>query len=113
MKLEKIDSIKVFGKTYKIVYVGTDNYDLLEGKYGKVSFQTQTMYIDSTLADEQMMDSFFHELFHIISSDLKMEVAENQIQQLACGMTDFIINNSRKLIFTEENVARKANTKRG
>jgi len=102
MKLEEIDSIKVFGKTYKIVYVNTDNYDQLDGKYGKLSFQTQTMYLDSTLVDEQMIDSFFHELFHIISSDLKMEIAENQIQQLACGMTDFIINNSRKLIFTEE-----------
>ena len=101
MKFEKLDSIKVFGKTYKIVYVGKDNFDLLDGKYGKVSFQTQTMYFDNSLADEQLMDSFFHELFHIISSDLKMEVAENQIQQLACGMTDFIINNSRKLIFTE------------
>jgi len=102
MRLEKVDSIRVFGKTYKIVYVGTDNYDQLDGKYGKLSFQTQTMYLDSTLADEQMIDSFFHELFHIISSDLKMEIAENQIQQLACGITDFIINNSRKLIFTEE-----------
>ena len=102
MKLGKIDSIKVFGKTYKIVYVGTDNYDQLDGKYGKLSFQTQTMYIDSTLAGEQMMDSFFHELFHIISSDLKMEIPENQIQMLACGITDFVINNSRKLIFTEE-----------
>ena len=102
MKLEKIDSIKVFGKTYKIVYVGTDNYDQLDGKYGKVSFQTQIMYIDSTMVGEQMMDSFFHELFHIISSDLKMDLPENQIQQLACGMTDFTINNSRKLIFTEK-----------
>ena len=102
MKLEKIDSIKVFGKTYKIVYVGTDDYDLLEGKYGKVSFQTQTMYLDASLTGEQKMDSFFHELFHIISSDLKMDIAENQVQQLACGITDFMINNYHKLILKEE-----------
>lgn len=102
MKLEKIDSIRVFGKTYKIVYVGADNFDLLDGKYGKVSFQTQIMYLDNSLTGEQVMDSFFHELFHIISSDLKMDMAENQVQMLACGMTDFIINNSRKLIFTDE-----------
>lgn len=101
MKLEKIDSIKVFGKTYEIIYVGEDNYDLLDGKYGKLSYQTQTMYIDKTMADEQIIDSFFHELFHIISADLKMELDEKQTQQLACGMTDFIINNSRKLIFTD------------
>lgn len=102
MKLEKIDSIRVFGKTYKIVYVGSENYDILEGKFGKVSFQTQTMYLDNTMAGEQKMDSFFHELFHIISSDLKIDIAENQVQQLACGITDFMINNYHKLILMED-----------
>ena len=101
MKLERIDSIRVFGKTYKIVYTNSGVCDLLDGKFGKVSFQTQTMYIDDTLKGEQMMDAFFHEFFHIISSDLRMDLTENHIQQLACGITDFMINNSHKLIFTE------------
>jgi len=102
MKLEKMDAIKIFGKTYKIVYVGLDNADLLDGKYGKVNFQTQTIYIDGDMAGEQTIDSFFHEVFHIVNSDLKLGLDEKQTQMLACAITDFLINNSRKMIFTEE-----------
>ena len=102
MKMRKVKELKILGKTYKVVYVNTNkNPDTLLGKFGMTSYNTQTIYLDEDVADEQVIDSFFHEIFHVFSAEMQLEFKEKFVIRLATAMTDFIINNSEKMVFTK------------
>lgn len=100
MKMQKVSSVQIFGKTYRIVYVNTKkNPDVLTGKLGMTSYNTQTIYLDEDIVPEQIIDSFWHEVFHVFNLEMQLELKEKEIIRIATAMTDFIINNSHKFVF--------------
>lgn len=100
--MRKVKELKILGKTYRVTYTdGFKDGDMLEGKFGKTCYNTQNIYLDASVADEQIIDSFFHEVFHVFSSDLALKFSEEQVVALGSAMCDFIINNSEKMVFTK------------
>lgn len=102
MKMCKVKELKILGKTYRVVYVdGGKEPEKLIGKLGMTLYNTQTIYIDEDLAPEQIIDCFFHEVFHVFNTEMQLEFKEKTIVRLSTAITDFIINNSEKMVFTE------------
>ncbi|MCK4814996.1 hypothetical protein KA005_04425 [bacterium] len=102
MKMRKVKELKLLGKTYRIIYVNINkNPEILIGKLGMTYYNTQTIYLDEDLAPEQIIDSFFHEIFHVFNTEMQLEFKEKTVVRLATALTDFIINNSDKLVFTK------------
>lgn len=101
MKTRKVKELKILGKTYKVIYININkNPEILIGKLGMTYYNTQTIYLDEDLAPEQIIDSFFHEIIHVFNTELQLEFKEKTIVRLATALTDLIINNSDKLVFT-------------
>lgn len=73
-------AIQILGKTYKIEYV---DEKALAGNYGDCSTKFTYIRINKEIARQHQEDTLLHEVIHIISNELTLELTEQQTRQLA------------------------------
>jgi len=76
-------AIQILGKTYKIEYV--DN-KTLGGNYGDCNTTKAYIRINKEITKQQQEDTLLHEVLHIISDELNIELGEKQVQILATAL---------------------------
>jgi hypothetical protein len=76
-------AIQILGKTYKIEYV--DN-KTLGGNYGDCNTTKAYIRINKEITKQQQEDTLLHEVLHIISDELKIELEERQVHPLATAL---------------------------
>lgn len=76
-------NIQILGKTYNIEYV--DN-KTLGGSYGDCNTTKAYIRINKEITKQQQEDTLIHEVLHIISDELKIELEERQVQILATAL---------------------------
>lgn len=86
--------ITILGKEYKLKE--KERVDML-GLMGNISYQEQQIDVDKTLAYDQLEETILHEVLHIISNELKLNLKEDTIARLAVGLYSAGIKVSRKL----------------
>ena len=69
MKLVIPKTVKVGAKTYTVQLVSS--WDTAKGheNYGKTSHATQEIFVDKTPHPEQVVDTFLHELLHVVMNE--------------------------------------------
>lgn len=93
MELKIPESIKVAGKSYKIVK--TKHPITIDGLecYGKISFENSEIELSETLQDvQERLITFLHELLHAICHDRDIEQDEKIIDSIAKGLYDVLTN---------------------
>lgn len=73
-------NIKILGKEYKIEYV--DN-KTLGGNFGDCNTANAYIRINKDITKQQQEDTLLHEVIHIISDELTLELTEGQVGRLA------------------------------
>lgn len=73
-------AIQILGKTYKIEYV--DN-KTIGGNYGDCNTTKAYIRINKEITKQQQEDTLLHEVLHIISDELTLEMNEGQVGRLA------------------------------
>ena len=78
-----MNTITILGKTYSIEYV-----DELHsaGTMGAANRNHQTIIICKDNHEEQQNDTLLHEVIHMISRELMMDLDEQTIARLAVGL---------------------------
>ncbi len=76
-------AIKILGKEYKIECV--DN-KTIGGNYGDCNTTKAYIRINKEITKQQQEDTMIHEVLHIISDELKIELEERQVQVLATAL---------------------------
>lgn len=86
--------IKIGPITYKIVEVAElkDNDD--KPMFGMVKTSTQTIFIEKNLAPEEKLQTFLHEVLHVIMAQMGMfDHNEGMIDGIAYGLLGVFKNN--------------------
>lgn len=96
VNVNKIKSIKLFGKSYSVRFVegndramGGDD----ERYCGRAIHNAQQILIQSGMAEEQALDTLLHEIVHVISVNLGMSLSEKQVKLWATALTDLLLSN--------------------
>jgi hypothetical protein len=104
-KMNKPESVIIFGKKYKIEYVkNASEVDIFkrESLWGQVDFWTCTIRVfDSNRDTIDIFETIVHEMLHAISFDLKIKDSNNKliytnediISLLAMGLADTFTRN--------------------
>ena len=82
---KKSETISILGKPYSIRW--TD--DTLTGGgaiMGAANRTEQTIVLNKQVGRDQMRDTLMHEVIHIISGELSLELAEETVSRLAVGL---------------------------
>lgn len=116
--MKELKEVKILGKTYKIlwnkkdpcttkrlaidresIHKGNKTPEELAREFAnefspRINFFEQKISLPTRLlANEQLLDSFFHELVHAINRGLGCELNEQNTGRLATGITQIILDN--------------------
>ncbi len=75
--------IEILGKKYKIVETNDEH---LAGNYGASSLKNQVITLNKSISAEQRQDTLIHEIIHVISNELALELDEPTTRRLAVGL---------------------------
>lgn len=84
MKKFNIESIDVLGRNWKIIQ--TDDHPYLEVNTGYIDHPTDTIYIEKSRTFDHKMSTLLHEIFHVISYQLGLNIDEGQTQCLETAL---------------------------
>jgi len=96
INVKKIKSIKLFGKTYSVKFVDSNDRSMGgdDGRYcGRASHDLQQILIREGMADEQTLDTLLHEIAHIIEVNLGLDLPEKKVTLWATALTDLLLSN--------------------
>lgn len=91
MRLPK--KINILGRTYKIERFDFDKALHCNNINGNCWDNKQTIQIDSTMHREKQEATLFHEIIHIISYNLSLELDEKVTCQLEAGLYQVLKDN--------------------
>ena len=75
--------VDILGKPYRVVEA-TDSQ--MPESFGTASCKDQVITLKKSLAAGQKADTMLHEVVHIISTELALELPEETIRRLAVGL---------------------------
>jgi hypothetical protein len=75
--------IEILGKPYRLIEIEASSAPDFAGSNNR---DAQTITVVKGLVKEARADTILHEALHIISSELCLGLAEDQIGRLACGL---------------------------
>jgi hypothetical protein len=78
-----MNTIEILGKPYKLIRVKTHD---LRGDLGSVNCSMQEIRVAIDQGKEQQKDTLFHEIIHVISSELGLHLKESTIRAIGCGL---------------------------
>ena len=87
-------SIRVFGRTYEIIYTDTDG---LEGAFGLCDKTSQLLHIATDVGDEEFKDSVLHEVLHaarwVTKTEMSARAEEVAVTSFAAIMVGILQDN--------------------
>jgi len=75
--------VDILGKPYRVVEA-TDGQ--MPDSFGTASCKDQIITLKKSMAAGQKADTMLHEVIHIISNELALELPEDTIRRLAVGL---------------------------
>lgn len=99
MKIElkdKLKSVRVFGVDYQVIYcedqrdVNPRGDELLRGH---LDFHINTIRIYAGMNEVEQKKAILHEVIHIISTELQIELREADVARFETGLWSVIVNN--------------------
>ena len=89
--------IDILGVVWKVSLLTGRQDHRLEENDGFVDFPTSSIVVNSKLPKDQQYSVLLHEIFHILSRQLDVNLSESKIMRLEGGF--FQVVNSNKLKF--------------
>lgn len=93
----RLNKVKVMGKEYKIKYIPkledvntTGTKDVL---FGQISYVNGEIRIFSDFQKFDELQILLHEIIHAINTGLQVGIKETQVDQIATGMANVLIDN--------------------
>ncbi len=99
INVRKIKSIKLFGKTFSVKFADGEDWSMdggTERYLGRCDHGNQVILIKDRLSNESCMDTLFHEIAHIVSIELGMDLPEDRVTQWATALTNLFLSNEWK-----------------
>jgi len=86
------NKIKMFNREYEVEFVDEvdQNHRVQDAM---VIFDKQKILIKRDLAKEYTIEIFLHEVVHIIEDQFEMKFKEEEVNQIARGLIEFLENN--------------------
>jgi len=82
--LNRLKSISVLGKSYKLNYLPTSE---MKGNLGTAERAKQIINIDSeSQGEDQFTETILHEVLHIVDGELMLGLSEETVARLAVGL---------------------------
>jgi len=85
-----IKQINIFGYSYPIDQSKTNDEI---GAYGRYHSRLQKIQIANDLSESQKESTLLHEVLHLISFHLRLDLSENQVAGLEAGLYEFLQSN--------------------
>ena len=98
MKLHK--KLKILGQEYSVYLLPNKK---MKGKLGECNVNDREILIRETLKGDKFREVFLHEIIHAIAEMLNLDMTENQVNNVAVGLTA-LINDNTEFLSEEENV---------
>lgn len=97
MKLVIPKTVKVGAKTYTVQLVSSWNAAKGHENYGKTNHGTQEILLDNSVHPQQLEDTFFHELEHVINTEAGFG------DEINCSQEEFVSRTTpvRHQVFTD------------
>ena len=83
-------TVKVLGKTYRILFVDLVDDD---GSSGSHSFASLEVRLDKNLHAEVQAETLLHELIHAVEEHMDLELTEKQVHGLSVGLFQVLRDN--------------------
>jgi len=93
--MSKPKAVKVGGHQYSVTY-----HDLIYDRdeqqeyMGRCSYPDLEMSLKEGRAPSQLAETFLHESVHAINADRRLDMSEQQVDQIAAGMLCLIVDNA-------------------
>lgn len=91
MKIRGLKSIKILGKTMKIVWDNgpTDN----GANFGLMDHKAQVITLNATVSDDELEDTLIHEVLHSLSHQLSLGLEHKIVNPLSAGLHQVLKDN--------------------
>lgn len=92
----KLNKVKILGKTYKITYPPTMeavNTVNKEPMFGEFRFVEESIKVYNGLKEFDRLQVLLHEITHGISTTLELDLNEHQVDMIALGFANVLIDN--------------------
>ena len=76
-------NITILGKQYEVKFIDSDS---MVGQAGGANSMSQVICINKEQGHQQQADTLVHEVIHVISYDLGLDLDEATVRRLACGL---------------------------
>ena len=97
-------AIDLFGYSYSIDQSKT--YDEI-GAFGRYHSRLQKIQIAKDISNNQKESTLLHEVLHLISFHLQLDLSENQVAGLETGLYEFLQSNDIFSLNGKEKVIRR------
>lgn len=93
----KPSSVRIIGKTYKVLYASGKPLD--DDNLGELDHDKQRIHVRTGQPLEQEQDTLLHEVVHGIDHEMNLNMSEKQVRGLATGMLAVLKDNPRLLTY--------------
>lgn len=93
--MRRISKIKIFGKTIDIKY--TNDKNVGRNYLGLSSSVDNLITLSENQAEENVEETFLHEILHIVSEGMNTELSEKQVIQISTGLYSVFKENKLKM----------------
>lgn len=93
--MRRISKIKIFGKTIDIKY--TNDKNVGRNYMGLSSSVDNLITLSENQAEENVEETFLHEILHIVSEGMNIELSEKQVTQISTGLYSVFKENKLKM----------------
>jgi Zn-dependent peptidase ImmA (M78 family) len=91
MKLPK--KLKIAGRTFDVEYFDFDKSVRGNNMDGNCAHNKQHIQIDSTNHRQHQESTLLHEIIHLVSNSMNMDLKEEQVAQLETGLYQVLNDN--------------------
>ena len=89
-----IDSIKICGLVYAILYKTPEE---IEGRIGLANFNTQEIWINSSMTEQTKKIALYHEVLHMLDHAYNLKLSEEQVTFTAHALLALVADNQNLL----------------
>jgi hypothetical protein len=84
-----------YGLPWKVRFV--TEHEKIKGNFGHCSAEDQTIYLLKTATRRQQESTFLHELIHLVSETMELNLSEHTVLCLEGGLYPILKDNGIKL----------------
>ena len=91
--IKDISTVYIAGKPFDVTWVAPeDQHRELEDNLGKATWDLQQIWIRSNMPEGVSLEAFWHEVLHMIITDVDEELGESTVRRLANALTNVLLS---------------------